>query len=259
VFQRLRQLRSRARTEDGFGLVELLCALTVLMVGLLAVYAMFGAGMTQIKRASTVTTAAALADTQLEKLRAIKFQSIGLAEAHLASADSAYTSDSAYLADLTPTTTLAAAITATTQTTITVASAASFPTATPFLVQINSEILIVNAGAGTTTWTVKRGSLGTTAATHSAGANVSQKKRVSLTACGTQPCTDMVPTQTLPGADGKNYRVDTYVTWKTASNSGSPASSGRVFKLVTIVVRDSTAPYRTWARVSSAFDESTGV
>jgi hypothetical protein len=245
--------------NDGFGLVELLCAITVLMVGLMAVYALFEAGMAQIKRASTVTTAAALADTQLEKLRAIKFQSIGLAEAHIASADATYTGDSAYLADLSPVTTLASAVSTTTQTTITVASASGFPTGTPYLVQIDSEILVVNAGAGTTTWTVKRGYLGTTAATHSAAANVSQKKRVSLAACGTQPCTDMVPTQTVAGADGKNYRVDTYVTWKTASNSGTPASSGRVFKLVTIVVRDSTAPYRTWARVSSAFDESTGV
>ena len=30
-------------------------------------------------------------------------------------------------------------------------------------------------------------------------------------------------------------------------------------KLITIVVRDTAAPYRQWARVSSSFDESTGL
>jgi hypothetical protein len=69
----------------------------------------------------------------------------------------------------------------------------------------------------------------------------------------------MVPTKTVLGADGKNYRVDTYVTWRTITNSTSPASSGRLLKLITIVVRDTAAPNRTWARVTSAFDESTGL
>jgi hypothetical protein len=30
-------------------------------------------------------------------------------------------------------------------------------------------------------------------------------------------------------------------------------------KLVTVIVRDNAAPYRRWARLTSAFDESTGV
>lgn len=239
-------------------MVELLAAITVLAVGLMAVFAMYQTGLMQIRRASTITTAAALGDAEMEKFRAIKYESLGLDNTDVNAADSTYASDSAYRADTSPSTTLTAGMTVD-QTSITVASASGFPTVAPYLVQIDSELLLVNAGVGTTTWTVTRGQMGTTAATHSATAAVTQKQRAYVVRCGTQPCTDMVPTKTVAGADGKNYRVDTYVTWRTIANSASPASSGRLLKLITIVIRDSNAPHRTWARVSSAFDESTGL
>ena len=240
-------------------MIELLAAITVLVVGLLAVYSMFQTSLMQIRRASTVTTAAALADTEMEKYRAIKYESLGLADSVVATADSTYKGDSAYRADATPTTTLAAAISTTSQTSITVASASGFPTVVPYLVKVDDEILLVDSGAGTTTWTVKRAQAGTVAATHAASAAVTQKQRTHLTACGTQPCTDMVPSKTVAGADGKNYRVDTYVTWRRVGNSATPASAGRLIKLITVVVRDTAAPHRVWARVSSSFDESTGL
>jgi hypothetical protein len=239
-------------------MVELLAAITILVVGLLAVFAMFQTGLMQIRRASTITTAAALADTEMEKYRAIKYESLGLDDGAVATADVTYTNDSAYRADTTPTTTLPSALNDT-QTTITVASAAGFPAVAPYLVKVDNEVMLVNAGAGTTTWTVKRAQLGTAAATHAGGAAVTQKQRVHLVACGTQPCTSMVPTKTVAGADGDNYRVDTYVTWRTVGNSAAPSQTGRLLKLITIVVRDTESPYRTWTRVSSSFDESTGL
>jgi hypothetical protein len=58
------------------------------------------------------------------------------------------------------------------QTTVTVASAAGFPTSGNFYVRIDNEVLQVTAGQGTTTWTVARGQLGTTAATHVNGATI---------------------------------------------------------------------------------------
>ena len=61
-------------------MIELLAAITVLVVGLLAVYSMFQTSLMQIRRASMVTTAAALADTEMEKYRAIKYESLGLAD-----------------------------------------------------------------------------------------------------------------------------------------------------------------------------------
>jgi hypothetical protein len=239
-------------------MVELLAAITILVVGLLAVYAMFQAGLLQIRRASTITTAAALADTEMERYRAIRYEALGLDDADVIAADATYAGDSAYRSDTSPATTLASAITDT-QTSITVASATGFPTTAPYLVKVENELMLVNAGAGSTTWTVKRAQLGTTATTHSAGVAVTQKQRAHVVRCGTQPCTDMLPTKTATGADGKSYRVDTYVTWKLVTNSASPAASGRLLKLITVVVRDSASPYRQWARVSSSFDESTGL
>ena len=60
-------------------MIELLAAMTVMLIGIFAVFAVFQAGMVQIRRASTQTTAAAIADSEIEKFRAIKYDSIGLA------------------------------------------------------------------------------------------------------------------------------------------------------------------------------------
>jgi prepilin-type N-terminal cleavage/methylation domain-containing protein len=175
------RLRRRLRAEAGFGLIELLIAMTVLSIGILALFAMFESGIRSVTRASTVTTAAALADREMEGYRAIKYSNIGLPD------------------DLVT------------------AAAASTP---PY---------------------------GTDAAYTSVTGN-----RVALAACGTSPCTSKTPVQTLTGADGKSYRVDTYITWQAVG-------AGRQVKLVTIVVRDAANPTgQSWARTASAFDESTG-
>jgi Tfp pilus assembly protein PilV len=258
-------LDTRARREHGFGMIELLASMTVMLIGIFAVFAVFQAGIVQIRRASTITTAAAVADSEMEKFRAVRYDSIGLADSDIAAADATYKSDSAYKADTAPATTVASAMT-TSQLTISVASASGFPTAAPFIVKIDSELILVSGGAGTTTWTVRedvtgqpstgRGYLGTTATAHSAGAAVVQIQRVNVTKCGTAPCTNSVPTKTTTGADGRSYRVDTYITWKQIS---SASTTGRLLKLVTVVVRDSASPYRRWTRLTSSFDESTGV
>lgn len=61
-------------------------------------------------------------------------------------------------------TTLTGAMTAS-QTTLTVASATGFPT-TSFSLRIDDEFMTVTAGFGTTTWTIQRGTKGSTAAAH---------------------------------------------------------------------------------------------
>jgi prepilin-type N-terminal cleavage/methylation domain-containing protein len=171
-----KRLLFRARDERGFGLIELLAAMTVLAVGILALFAMFESGIRHLKRASTVTTAGAVADREMENFRAIKYAAIGLPESLLPTT-APYTTDTAYQA--------------------------------------------------------------------------SSANRVGLVACGTEPCTNEVPTQTVTGADGDSYRVDTYVTWQTVA-------AGRQVKLVTIVVRDADDVSKVWARAASAFDRSTG-
>jgi prepilin-type N-terminal cleavage/methylation domain-containing protein len=69
---------TRARDEQGFGLIELLIALTVLSFGILALFGAFNAGALSLRRASHISTAAALADKQMEGFRALTYPSIGL-------------------------------------------------------------------------------------------------------------------------------------------------------------------------------------
>ena len=59
------------------------------------------------------------------------------------------------------------------------------------------------------------------------------------------------PRQTVTGPDQRSYRIDTYIISQTPP-------TGRAVKLVTIVVRR-TLDLRVLARVSSSFDESSGV
>ena len=71
----------------------------------------------------------------------------------------------------------------------------------------------------------------------------------------TKTCATMTPQcdprQTVTGPDQRPYLLDTYITSQT------PAT-GRAVKLVTIVVRKS-GESRALARVSSTFDESSGL
>jgi type II secretory pathway pseudopilin PulG len=264
---RSRPLSARVRDERGFGMVELLAAMTVMIVGLLAVFALFQSGLVQIERASIETTAAALADAEMEKFRAIKYEALGLDASQTCAsgcsgADTVYRGDSAYSADAAPATSVVDGLSPT-ATTLTVASAAGFPATAEFRVQVGSEILrVTEGGSSTTAWTVARGQDGTAAAAHNAAAAVTLKQRVDLASCSSSspapdPCTTLVPTKTSTGADGDAYRVDTYVTWsQVSSQEGTP---GRGVKKITVVVRSSTAPYARWARVVSIFDESTGL
>jgi Multicopper oxidase len=71
-----------------------------------------------------------------------------------------------------PRTTTRTSATTISQTSVGIASAAGFPTTGNFYVRIDNEVLLVTGGQGTTTWTVARGQLGTTAATHANGATV---------------------------------------------------------------------------------------
>jgi hypothetical protein len=84
-------------------------------------------------------------------------------------------SDNTYL-QVNPKTTTRPTATTAGATSITVASAAGFPTAAtvanPYYVRIDNEVLAVTGGAGTTTWTVQRGQLGTVASTHPVSAVV---------------------------------------------------------------------------------------
>ena len=69
-------MRRLAKTEAGFGLVELLIAMTVMVIAIMAIVAAFGSGMVALNRASQASTAATLADIQMEGFRKMTYASI---------------------------------------------------------------------------------------------------------------------------------------------------------------------------------------
>jgi type II secretory pathway pseudopilin PulG len=164
-------VRKILRREGGFGLVELLLAMTMLNIGLLAVVAAFSSGVVSINRASRITTAAVLADGQMELYRALTYSSIRLEPSSIPGG-APYTTDTAY---------------AVTQ----------------------------------------------------------------VTGSCPGPPDECNASRQATGADGKTYRVDTYIV------SVSP-TGGRPVKKVTVVIRDYTNLSVTYARQISTFDQSTG-
>jgi Tfp pilus assembly protein PilV len=89
---------TRARDESGFGLLELLMAMVMLNVGILAIVAAFSSGNAALARASRISTAAALADKQMEIYRGADYDNIEFTTTEWSSAigDSTYTSDAVY-------------------------------------------------------------------------------------------------------------------------------------------------------------------
>jgi Tfp pilus assembly protein PilE len=88
----------RLRREEGFGLIELIIAMTVLVVGLLALFAAYSTGYVTLRRGTRVSSATLLADSQMERYRALQYANIKLNTSCGASCtqDSTYTADSAY-------------------------------------------------------------------------------------------------------------------------------------------------------------------
>jgi Tfp pilus assembly protein PilV len=168
-------VRKRLRVDqEGFGLIELLIAMVILNIGLLAIVASFQAGIITLSRASKVTTATVLGDQQMELYRAINYDSIRLASATIPGSPP-YTTDAAYS-----------------------------PT------------------------------------------------QITTPACSGSPYPDECnASRTATGADGKSYRIDTYIVEATPTG-------GRPVKQVTIVVRDATSLSRIYARQATTFDQATG-
>jgi Tfp pilus assembly protein PilV len=83
------------RDEAGFGLMELLIALVVLNIGILATIAALNSGAFALQRASKLSTASALADAQMELFRALRYDAIGLHDVATADGDATYRDDPA--------------------------------------------------------------------------------------------------------------------------------------------------------------------
>jgi len=177
----------RARDESGFGMLELLMAMVMLNVGILAIVAAFSSGNAALARANGISTAGALANKQMEIYRGLKYDNIVFVttEWNSAVADSTYTADTVYQQNM------------------------ASPVAPKALVPTVSTC----------------------------------PANVPANACN--------PSYTTTGADHRSYRVDTYLYFDTPS-------FGNQLRTVTVVVRNADDLTRTFARVSSTFDPSTG-
>ncbi len=88
----------RLRGEGGYALIELLAAIVMINIGILAMLLTLNSGMTTLRRSAELSTASALADKQLELYRALRHSSIYLDTASVAATDATYQADSAYSA-----------------------------------------------------------------------------------------------------------------------------------------------------------------
>jgi Tfp pilus assembly protein PilV len=182
----LTRIQRRLRQQGGFGMVELVMAMVMLNVGILAIMGAFSSGSSALARASRIATGSALADKQMEVFRGIKYTNIVqvTGEWNSAITDSTYTADTVYQQNmLSP-----------------VAPKALVPTVS------------------------------------TCPANV--------------PTNSCDPSYTTTGADGRSYRVDTYLYYDTPQD-------GFQIKTITVVVRPATDLSRSYARISSTVDSST--
>jgi Tfp pilus assembly protein PilV len=73
------KLATKLREEMGLGLIELLISLLVLNLGIFATMGAFSSGVVAIRNASRVSTAAALADKNIEAFRDMSYSSASFA------------------------------------------------------------------------------------------------------------------------------------------------------------------------------------
>jgi Tfp pilus assembly protein PilV len=88
-------VRTRLRQEGGFGLIELLMAITMLNIGILAIVAAFNSGIVTLRRSGLTATASVLADQQMELYRAVTWDQLALDSTTLGTVDNTYKCDSA--------------------------------------------------------------------------------------------------------------------------------------------------------------------
>lgn len=86
-------MRFSIRSEAGFGLIELLIAMVMLNVGILALVAAFQSGAVALKRASKISNASTLADAQMELYRALPYTQLLLDSGSVAATDNVYRCD----------------------------------------------------------------------------------------------------------------------------------------------------------------------
>ena len=203
----------RLRDQEGFGLIEMMIALTILAIATTSLVSVFIAGHLTLRRASQADSATVLADKLLERFRAEQFDDIGLSSGLLAGVDSTYANDP------------------------------NDPNGSVLGTQL--------PGFGNITDANWHDAANSNASASSCAGISSDGPSVSVTCVPSRVIPDVNrPSEKAP--DGRSYRIDTYVTWACANpatetlsgSTGSPSCSGVALaqvKVVTIVVRDDSS------------------
>jgi prepilin-type N-terminal cleavage/methylation domain-containing protein len=226
----------RLGDEDGFGLIEMMIALTILAIATTALTGVFVAAHYALRRASQADSATVLADKVLERFRAEHWDDIGLN----ATAVTGVAGDPKYPND----------------------QALNLPA--PF----NEDITNTNAPPppAKPADSTDTGGVATTCAD-------ATTLPVTCNPSRAIPDSSQSPPEVAP--DGRSYRIDTYVTWGCPVTQGSGAETlggslqaptcsvgGTVVpyapvKVVTVVVRDASS-LATVYRTSTTFDRLGG-
>jgi type II secretory pathway pseudopilin PulG len=210
----------RLRDESGMGLIELLVAMVVLNIGLLAVVGVFSGATTAMARAGTLSSATAVADKQMEIYRSLKDCAVWLDPASFPTkgAGSAYEADTKSYTN----------------------AYATPATAVTFL-----DKTLNPTNMGMAPWATNAT---TTTAIAAWTGDIPSSCTPSVT---TPPFAATQAIQTVAGPDGATYPVWTYIILTQPTGSGY---TGTYVKQVTVVVRDPRNSAKILARQTSLFD-----
>ncbi len=224
-------MRARLRDEGGFGLIELVLAVLVLNVALLAIVGVFNAATVAVAKSHATSTASAVADAQMEKYRGLQNCAIWLDQWLLPASGSQYALDAASYDG----------------------TAASSPQ-----IAYWNPLQAANAQSWATDGTDGSGAFAQANLRSCAYASsgkltlpLTSAQNVDTLGLVTPPPTAVKPVQTVAGPDGTPYTVDTYVVLVQPAN-------GEWTKQVTIVVRDPSNSSVVLARETAEFDPAAG-
>jgi len=89
---------ARLQSQRGFALIELLAAIVMINIGILAILLTLNSGQVTLRRSAELSTASVVADKHMERFRALQYSSIYLDTTSLGATDAMYQGDTAYSA-----------------------------------------------------------------------------------------------------------------------------------------------------------------
>jgi len=234
-------LVARLRDQSGFGMLELLIAMVILNIGVFALVGVFNASAVAIRRAGDTSTAAAVADKQMELYRSLQNCAIWLDRWLMPAAGTQYALDQRSYngtAAYTPQIPYWSTVTPSNQqywVTDGMDNASTF--------QFNGATQVNLASCAYKTMTTSQ----TLPLTSTNGSSANIDSLGTITPMSTSAVSTVKPVQTITGADGVGYPVYTYIVL-------IQSTGGEWAKQVTIVVYDPRDTTRKLARETSVFD-----